>query len=65
MLCYMIISKIFHERIFDPGKEARKTIKEPLLTKYPYIDLSRFQILTNIDNARDHAEVLFMDMPKR
>ena len=51
----------FHERAVKADKEARKTTRERLLEKYPYIDLSRFKILTHIDNdARANAEVLFM-----
>lgn len=39
-------------------------MKELLLKKYPYIDLSaRFKILTHIgNNGKAHPDVLFMDL---
>ena len=44
----------FHERAVKADKKARMTMKEierkSLLNKYLYIDLSRFRILTHIDN---------------
>ena len=39
-----------HERAVKADKETIKTMKERLLKKYPYIDLSRFTILTHIGN---------------
>lgn len=52
----------FHERAVKADKEAREHTKKMLLKKYPYIDLSRFKILTHIDgDAKAHPEVVFMD----
>ena len=52
----------FHERAVKADKETRKTMEERLLKKYPNIDLSRFKILTHVDNnANAHPEVQFMD----
>ena len=40
----------FHERAVKADKEAREYTRARPLKKYPYIDLSRFKILTHIDN---------------
>ena len=38
----------FRNRAVDADKEARKMTMVRLLKKFPYIDLSRFKILTHI-----------------
>ena len=53
----------FYERAVKVDKEAKDNTRAKLLKKYWYIDLSRFKILTHIDNdARVHIEVLFIDL---
>ena len=53
----------FYERAVKVDKEAKDNTRANLLKKYWYIDLSRFKILTHIDNdARVHIEVLFIDL---
>ena len=44
----------FHERAVKADKETIKTMKERLLKKYPYIDLSRFTILTHLCRGLAH-----------
>ena len=40
----------FHERAVKADREARAATSARLPKKYPYIDMSRFKILTHIDN---------------
>ena len=56
----------FHERAVEADKEAHKMTMARLLKKYPYIDLSRFKILTHmVDNdVKAHPEVFFKDTTK-